>query len=227
MLAYHFVHGGKRSMAAIMRQGRLLPAAYHIVPKMMMESCQHDAGMDAMLAPNGAVMHAIKDAVRRESEAVAKLQAQEDIHPSVHKTNLTCFDFLALDHNCVFLSLANWVWFGKRAKPNGFIFNAEAMLMEKRAELRTSDLLVWYGAAILEADRTYGGEHEDYMVTDVAKRLGRAFDDIARDYILHSAEAVKWLRAAREKDLRVAELTVCGPLDLRLADEVWIEGVQQ
>ena len=120
-----------------------------------------------------------------------------------------CLDLLAGDLDLIFLKPRGWY-----SLPNGFVFDAEELLM-KGGRFRGEDLLGGYVAAVEGASKKPFGS-----VASARRFIEHEFQDIRHYFESTGREAIEALRHTRDLE----EIVWPGDLPLGMAIEAWRDG---
>lgn len=128
-------------------------------------------------------------------------------------TMFNCLDLLAGDFELVFLSIGDWYNY-----PNGFVFDAEELLLAG-AGYRPKDLLGYYRHAV----EKNAAENYD-SIEEAMETIEDAMKDVRDNFESTGKQGVTLLRADCAAGRCPGEITWPGPLPLGLAIEMWREG---
>lgn len=153
-------------------------------------------------------------------EELARAKVNELPRSDITQSLFNCADLLAGDLDLVFLRPGNWY-----SVPNGFVFDAQELL-EKGARFRLKDLLGEYVHAIDVVVR------HPYRSLRAARREILAMIDLVKSEMEYKGKAAYKIMEACQKGKGVCkggwstdqEIVWPGPLDLRMAIQVWKNG---
>lgn len=219
--AYHQVGGDDRTpeqrkafLKQVLDLGEIVPAIQRIQRQEMYNECfteQSQGGHSVHeLLPRDSGADASEALILMVKEKVALLPEDGSTH-----TMFNCLDLLAGDFERVFLSVKDWY-----NSPNGFVFDAEELLMAG-ARYRPRDLLGYYAQAVEGfVDLTYDS------VEDARRELKRALANVRKSHEATGETGIYLLRTDCAKEACPGEVIWLGPLPLQLAIEMWREGRQ-
>jgi len=219
--AYHWVRGGERTVQAIAAQGFLTPASERVDRREIAEACSLNLQMHYGDSPIGKALRALANEKLKDLR-MGKVWADTG-------SRFECLDLIAGDMDLVFFAVGGWpydlvssesAWHrlsqaGRNALlMNGFVFDAERLVTELDARMRSGDLLDVYGEVVGNVKRTT--KLVRYAKSLIAEELARV-----------QAHMEKWggqAIAAMRRCESECELVVSGRVLIDLAEEVWVEG---
>ena len=229
--AYHHVDG--YIMDEVMAAGKIEVGAARLDPQIWNSDCPdrirdlianaESRGSGAAEA-NDVAVQALSDLAAERVEEIHLWQRKRGFDATSTKTDFQCLDFLAGDLSFVFLSVDDWISWG-RDEPSGFVFDAEKLLREG-ALLRVMDLGPRYAIAVSELLMM---PWHDYRA---AKRgIMDTIAEVQKRGQLAGKSAIRFLReTAEERSVAVLarpiEILWPGDLPVSLAESAWKEGIQ-
>lgn len=218
--AFHQVGGDDKTPAQrktfldqILKIGEIIPAIERVQRREMYNECFTEEAQGA---------HSVREISRGrfgpEAKEALTIMAQEKLsllpEEGTTHTMFNCLDLIAGDFEQIFLSVKDWYNF-----PNGFVFDAEALIADGAA-YRPRDILGYYGAAVEEV-----GQFTYDSVEDARREIEEAIKQVRYDHESTGKEALTLLRAdCSSKDGCPGEIVWPGSLPLGLAIEMWREG---
>lgn len=217
-----FHHIPDISIEHVLQEGVVRPAIFRLEPSIWLGDCADRIRnlVWNLREPNDVATQALGDL---PAEIAAELQTWQEAHgviPTSRQTDFQCWDFLAGDLGSVFLSVGDWVHWGRR-DPSGLVFNGQE-LVKLGARVRPYDLALAYRQAL-----------EDFLVQpftniEEAKRVIReTLEQVRWKGELRYVEAAEFLRKKGPwvGDAR-PEVVWTGDLEVNFATELWRDGLQ-
>lgn len=207
-------HSRKELFDEIFGSGMILPASAHLAQSAMEYKCLTGPQRTTLRSRfPGPSVEALETIVRY-------LIRQLPLEGST-RTHFTCLDLLAGDLDRIFLSVEKWY----EAIPNGFVFDAERLVLEGAA-VRPRDLLWRLDMAFVEA-MSY-----EYPIPEmVGQALNAAIEETLMNGQFFGKDAIVYLRNLTSgprvipgPPLEKSEVVWNGPLPLEMALEAWREG---
>lgn len=206
--AYHWVP--KKAFQKVVEVGYLTPAIERMSPEFFMGRCAEYIRktmreIDVNPVCVQAIEHLIGDRIRDLCDWSRADSLQGEF------SQLGCIDFMAKDHESVFLQVGRWIDWGSDQRPTGFSFDAVGLIREG-AVFREKDLAPLYWNAVNKF------LDQDWKDIDRAQSaLAQAFTDVQRAHESRGDSAVKAVKAIGRRG--ASELLWNGRLPVSLAVE--------
>ena len=220
--AFHQVWG--ISVKELLERGSLKPAIDHIDPSFIADSC-FDAVDDLqmeMIRKDRAVSYeaveVLHEIVQHEAQMVEEYQREEGITGRSTHSNLTCLDILANDFDKIFCSAFNWI--DPSMNPSGFVFDAD-FLLDKRATLRSDDLIETYKEAIKTVLTETMNRYE------YREAFGDVIEKVLRDNELTGSVAKAFLDRVEKREKADAKKGRKGTIEIVWGVELPLEWVKE
>jgi hypothetical protein len=226
--AFHFIR--QEYLDDVIKSGDLLPAIYRIHPGVLKDKCNPSDMEETIVRgfddpkPKKTAMQYYRRLVSEALKAVRDFQRSRGVRTTKHATEFQCNDLLAGDLECVFLSLDDWVSWGRSA--TGLIFDARD-LVSKGAYVRPVDVNDKYWRVLREAFRTDWKSYSEFE-----KRVLSWFGQVQSTNSLSGEEAADYLQGPRVKNVysrlseddNPPEIVVCGSVPVEWAVAYCIDG---
>jgi len=226
--AFHFIR--REYLDEVLESGDILPAIHRINLGTLKDKCDTRDMEETIVRgfddpkPKKTAMQYYRRLISEALKAVRDFQRSHGIRPLKHATEFQCTDLLAGDLECVFLSLDDWVSWGR--SQTGLIFDARD-LVSKGASVRPVDLNNKYWRVLRAAFRSDWKSYGDF------ERIVLSwFQQVQSTNSLSGEEAAEHLGGPRVTDMykllsdddNPPEIVVCGSVPVEWAVAYCIDG---
>lgn len=217
--AYHFVQGGGSAVDAIKQAKALRPAADRLSASELEHLCDKQLEEWSHQFPPGNVA-ILKKLIEREAWETREEERLGDRSRSAFE----CLDFIMGDLKRIFLSVGTWPAHIMDGQPNGFVFDALA-LVERGATVRDTDFLDHYRNTVTDLlNGRWPFSNPEGLRMRIQELLKKA---PYADYQKSGTEAVRLLNErAAGAGTGYLEIVQEGSLDVDRAVETWKDGYQ-
>lgn len=211
--AYHHVRNVP--VQGLLQKGAIFPAAFRVNPEALRGLCEWVLDpLEETVEDEGGnpfVVQGLKLLMEDRLRRVNAVSSRE-----TDATGFFCEDLLAGDLFSVFLSTGRWGRGDEEVIPNGFVFDAEA-LVRRGAAVRLGDLMDGYSGVIEEMPWW-----DAQSAKEAGERLEKKLEEVKERWELKGEKAVRQLR---KNPKEWHEIAFFAPLLVDWAIEVWENGV--